>query len=139
MKRYFLDTHIVIWLLTNNKQLNENIRFDIEYPSGRKYFTSVYVILEVMQLKQLGKIKFNGTAKDLLNRISDFNIEIDGITSNVFEKLDELPILTINKDRHTDMIDRVIIAHCIAYKYTAISHDAKFPHYRKYGLELLEA
>ena len=139
MKRFFLDTHIVIWLLTNNKQLNEDIRFDIEYPGGRKYFTSVYVILEVLHLKQLEKIKFNGTAKDLLGRLSDFNIEIDGITSNVFESLDKLPILTIKGDRHTDMIDRVIIAHCIAYKYTAISHDTKFPYYRKYGLELLEA
>lgn len=37
------------------------------------------------------------------------------------------------------MIDRVIIADCIANKYTMVSHDAKFPYYRKYGLKLLEA
>ena len=32
MKGYLLDTHILIWLLKDNRiKLNENIREDIEY------------------------------------------------------------------------------------------------------------
>lgn len=60
MIRYFLDTHVVIWLITNDLRLDENLRLDI------------------------------------------------------------------------------IIADCIANRYTMVSHDAKFPYYRKYGLNLLE-
>lgn len=139
MARYFLDTHIVIWLLTNDSQLDKDLRFDIEYPSGNRYLTSQYVVLEIMHLKQLGKIQFKGSSADLFSTLSSMNVEIDMVTTKVFEALDKLPILTINGSRHTDMIDRIIIANSIANKLTLISHDTKFPHYRKYGLKLLEA
>ena len=138
MARYFLDTHIIGWLLSNNPKLDERIRDDIEYPSGNRYFTSEFVILELMHLKQLGKLYIAGGAKDLLKMLYDRNIELELITKEVFDSLEKLPILTINKERHTDMIDRIIIADCIAGKHTCISHDTKFPHYRKYGLKLLE-
>ncbi|MBQ9434944.1 MAG: PIN domain-containing protein [Bacteroidales bacterium] len=139
MSRYFLDTHIVIWLVTNETKLDDDLRFDIEYPSGNQYVTSEFVLLEIMHLKQLGKINFTGSAEDILRVLSSMNISVDMITSDAFRVLDGIPILTIKKDRHTDMIDRIIIANCIANKYTLISHDSKFPHYRKYGLKLLEA
>ena len=76
---------------------------------------------------------------DLFNSLASINIKIEPTTQKVFESLEKLPILTINRDRHTEMIDRIIIADCIAYKYTMISHDQKFPYYREYGLKLLEA
>ena len=31
MKRYLLDTQAAVWLLTNNKELPENLREEIEY------------------------------------------------------------------------------------------------------------
>lgn len=139
MARFFLDTHIVIWLVTNEPQLDENLRFDIEYPGGNQYVTSEFVLLEIMHLKQLGKINFTGSAEDIFKVLSSMNIIVDMITSEAFNVLDNIPILTIKRDRHSDMIDRIVIAQSIAGKYTLISHDSKFPHYRKYGLKLLEA
>lgn len=68
----------------------------------------------------------------------DTHIEIELVSQKVFEALLELPILTVKKKTHSDMIDRIIIADCIANRYTMVSHDAKFPYYRKYGLNLLE-
>lgn len=138
MARYFLDTHIAYWLISDSPKLDPNLRDNILYSSG-KYITSEFVLLELIHLNQLGKIKLPGGIKTLLESFGSMNIEIDLIPEKAFEELERIPILTINKDRHTDMIDRVIIAHCIASKYTVISHDAKFPHYRKFGLELLEA
>lgn len=138
MARYFLDTHIAYWLVSDSPKLDPNLRDNILYSSG-KYITSEFVLLELIHLNQLGKIKLPGGIKTLLESFGSMNIEIDLIPKKAFEELEKIPILTINKDRHTDMIDRVIIAHCIASKYTVISHDAKFPHYRKFGLELLEA
>lgn len=139
MARYFLDTHIVGWLLSNNPKLDERIRDDIEYPSGNRYFTSEFVILELVHLEQLGKLSIAGNPKKLLKLLADRNIELELATSDIFDTLGELPVLTIKGDKHSDMIDRVIIATCIANKYTLISHDSKFPHYRKHGLKLLES
>ena len=138
MIRYFLDTHVVIWLITNDLRLDENLRLDIEYPSGHQFVTSEYVILELIQLKQLGKINYKGTAADLFKILSSMNIGLNLIRENVFDALDKIPILTLKKKTHSDMIDRIIIADCIANRYTMVSHDAKFPYYRKYGLDLLE-
>ena len=139
MAQYFLDTHIVTWLLTENKQLDKNLRFDIQYPHGDQYLISEFVIMELTHLKQLGKIQYKGSSMDLFNSLASINIKIEPTTQKVFESLEKLPILTINRDHHTEMIDRIIIADCIAYKYTMISHDQKFPYYREYGLKLLEA
>ena len=92
-----------------------------------------------MHLKQLGKIKFIGSAKDLFDTLSSMNVGLSLISNKVFNVLENIPILTIYGDRHTDMIDRIIIAQSIAEQYTLVSHDCKFPYYRSYGLKLLEA
>lgn len=140
MARYFLDTHIVVWLITDDPQLDENLRYDIQYPrKGDKYITSEFVVLELIQLKQLGKIKYIGTPEDLFKSLVSFGVELELTTTQVFDALDNLPILTIEKKPHTDMMDRIIIAHSIAYRCTLISHDHKFPYYCKHGLDLLKA
>ena len=139
MARYFLDTHIVYWLISDNPVLDKNLRSDILYPSGDKYVVSEFVILELTHLNKLGKINIPGGVKAIYDSLSSMNIDIEPTTQKVFDSLEKLPILIVNNNRHTEMIDRVIIASCIAYKYTMISHDLKFPHYREYGLKLLEA
>ena len=139
MARYFLDTHIVYWLISESPKLDNNLREDILYPSGDIYLTSEFVILELTHLCQLEKIKIPGGVKALQASLSSMNVELDLITDKAFEVLEKTPILTIDGKKHTDMIDRIIIANCIAYNETLISHDSKVPQYRKYGLKLLEA
>lgn len=75
----------------------------------------------------------------MFGAFESMNIEMDSITNRTFEALENIPILTIGGSKHTDMMDRAIIDHCIANKETLISHDSKFPYYRSYGLKLLEA
>ncbi|MBR3467020.1 MAG: PIN domain-containing protein, partial [Bacteroidales bacterium] len=140
MARYFLDTHIVVWLITDDHKLDESLKNEIKYPSAKdKYVTSEFVILELMHLKQLKKIDYKGTAKNLIESLASFGINLEPISTKVFETLEKLPILTIEKKAHTDMIDRIIIAQSIECNCTCISHDHKFPYYRKYDLKLLEA
>lgn len=138
MASFFLDTHVVWWLLNNDSQLDESLRSDIEYPSGHQYCTSEFAILELIHLNQLGKIKIFGGAAELLSLLNDMNVNLDLVSNDVFKTLDTLPILTINGNRHTDMMDRIIIAHCITSRQTLISHDRKFPFYREFGLNLIE-
>lgn len=139
MAKYFLDTHTLLWYINNSGNLDKNIRFDITYPSGNSYSISNFVLLEIIQLKQLGKISLNLNSKQLYELLYEYEIGIDFTTPQVFEVLDNLPLLKIEKTLHSDMIDRAIIAHCIAHRYTCISHDRKFPEYRKFGLKLIES
>ena len=139
MARYLLDTHIAYWLVSEDPKLDPNLRDEILYPNGNIYFTSDFVLLELTHLNLLGKIKIPGGVKALHKALNSINVELDYISERTYEVLEEIPILTINGKKHSDMIDRVIIANSIANKATIISHDSKFPHYRKYGLKLLEA
>lgn len=139
MARFFLDTHVAYWLVSESPKLDDNLSDDILYPSGNQYLVFDCVILELAHLNQLGKLKIPGGSKALFDSFESMNIEIDSITNRTFETLEDIPILTIGGTKHSDMIDRAIIAHCIANKGTLISHDSKFPHYRSCGLRLLEA
>ncbi len=139
MARFFLDTHVAYWLVSENPKLDDKLRDDILYPSGNQYLISDFVILELTHLNQLGKIKIPGGSKALFGAFESMNIEKELITDSTFGILENIPILTIGGSKHTDMMDRAIIAHCIANKETLISHDSKFPCYRTYGLKLLEA
>lgn len=139
MARFFLDTHVAYWLVSESPKLDDNLRDDILYPTGNHYLISDFVILELMHLNQLGKIKIPGGSKALFGAFKSMNIEMDLITDKTFGTLENIPILIIGGLKHTDMMDRAIIAQCIANKGTLISHDSKFPYYRTYGLDLLEA
>ena len=139
MARFFLDTHVAYWLVSESSKLDENLRDDILYPSGNQYLINDFVILELTHLNQIGKLKIPGGSKALFGAFESMNIEMDLITERTFGTLENIPILTIGGSKHTDMMDRAIIAHCIANKGTLISHDSKFPYYRTYGLKLLEA
>jgi PIN domain nuclease of toxin-antitoxin system len=139
MARFFLDTHVAYWLVSESPKLDENLRDDILYPSGNQYLINDFVILELTHLNQIGKLKIPGGSKALFGAFESMNIEMDLITERTFGTLENIPILTIGGSKHTDMMDRAIIAHCIANKGTLISHDSKFPYYRTYGLKLLEA
>lgn len=53
---YLLDTHIVIWLLSNDKRLDNSIREDIVYYQ-HQYHVSQFSLLEIVQLQQLKRIE----------------------------------------------------------------------------------
>lgn len=138
MKKFILDTHIVIWFLTQNKMLDKSIREEIEYMQGEFYITDLS-LLEILQLKMLKKIDLNYTLDQLFEKLIAANIGIYFSTGHDYRTLEKLPLLKIDKKIHSDMIDRFIIAKSITLNHTCISHDSKFVNYRKSGLKLIEA
>ncbi|MCK9303283.1 MAG: hypothetical protein PHU62_07820 [Bacteroidales bacterium] len=137
MTNYLLDTHIIVWLITNDDRLDKNIREEIEYCQNN-YFVSTHSLEEIIQLQLLGKIKLNLKYDDLIIYLSRFNITIVHTALFALNQLSKMKIMTIHNKKHTDMIYRVLIAEAIAYKYIIISSDGYFPSYRKIGLQLLE-
>ena len=139
MAKYFLDTHVFYDFLTDDKDLDKRIKESIANPKPKDiYVVSDFVMLEIIQLKQLGKITLQKGLKGLMELMADYKIRCDKFDNAVWFKLDEIPMPKINKAMHSDPFDRVIIAHCIQNKYTCISADSKFPAYREFGLDLIE-
>ncbi len=134
---YLLDTHILIWLITENDKLNEHIRNRIEYFEA-VYHVSPMSLLEIVELDQLNKLGKHVSVEDVMHVLHTFNIQLDQTTDKEFKTLEKIPFLSFGGNQHTDMVDRYLIAHAISHKYTMISSDRKFPEYRKYGLTLLE-
>jgi PIN domain nuclease of toxin-antitoxin system len=134
MKVFLLDTHILIWLLTDSDKLNKNIREDVEY-FQHPYFVSVESLREIVILQYLKKIEISLDAA--ISYLQRFQITILPIDADHVKVLEQLPIPTINGDQHLDPFDRMLIAQSVAEKYTIVSSDTKFPSYRNHGLKLL--
>ena len=133
MKRYLLDTQVVLWLFSGNKRLPQDIREEIEYFQN-SYAVSFDSIREIIALNQLGKLDATITVSKIFEELKKANINLIYFDKVSAETLEELPLLY----NHTDPTDRSIIAQAIGQKYHLISSDQKFPIYRKFGLKLVE-
>jgi PIN domain nuclease of toxin-antitoxin system len=132
MRRYLLDTHILIWLLTENKRLNKNIREDIEY-FQHAFYVSVETLREIVILQSLEKITLHDTIDELVAKLNEHQIIIIPIEINHLKTLACLPAFV----HHSDPFDRLLIAQAVTHGYTLISADSKFSSYERYGLRLL--
>ena len=131
MKRYFIDTCILVWILQENKRVND-VRYDMRYYQG-DFFVSMEAITEMMYLMQSEKLKISTSYDVIFNIISDLNIKILDFDTKALDVLKELPFFK----EHNDPTDRKIIAHSIANKCILISSDKNFPLYEPYGLKYI--
>ncbi|MDR0738050.1 MAG: type II toxin-antitoxin system VapC family toxin [Prevotellaceae bacterium] len=131
MKRYLLDTHILVWLLTKNNRLNKNVREDIEY-FQHLFYVSVESLREIVILQSLNKIILNDTVDEIAEKLDEHQIEIIPIEINHVKTLAALPVLV----NHNDPFDKMLIAQSITNQYTLISNDIKFSLYKDFGLRL---
>lgn len=137
MNGYLLDTHILIWLLKNDREkLNENIQEDIEY-FQHTYYVSVETLREIVILQSLKRISFTPAIDKIITDLQKRQINILSIEPDHIKALEKLPIITINGKKHEDPFDRLLISQAISGKYTIVSSDSKFPFYKDCGLKLL--
>ena len=132
MKRYFIDTCVLIWLLEENKRVRD-INYDIDYYQGN-YAVSIEVLKEFVNLLSSKKIKTEASYDELLEYLTDSNIEIYNFEKKHLKQLFSLPYF----EEHKDQTDRNIIAHAIADKRILISGDSSFALYLDAGLKFLE-
>jgi len=132
MKRYFIDTCVLKWLLEGNKRVKQ-IASDIENYQG-DFAVSIDVLKEFANLLASEKIKINYDDKKLISELKTFGIEICNFEKKHLKYLFDLPYFK----QHTDPADRNIIAHAIADKRILISGDGNFALYENAGLKFLE-
>ena len=130
MKRKFLlDTHILIWLLTEQAKFkNKNLNFLYE-----DCFVSVESLKEIALKLSIGKMEnIESNPKLLFKQIANLDISILDFDKDAVATLFNLPY---NKD-NTDPFDRAIIAHAISKKMVLVSEDSQFRFYQSSGLFL---
>ncbi len=121
----FLDTHILLWWLDDNRLLSRQAR-DAIATTENLIFVSVAVIWEIRIKQALGKLEI---PQDFLTTLKRQGFEILSITANHAYKVGELPM------HHRDPFDRMLIAQAMEEGLTIVTHDQLF---KKYAAPIME-
>ncbi len=119
MKRYLLDTHILLWWLSNDQKLAPKIRNLISKPNNHIIISTVS-IWEIIIKKSLGKLKVPDNLKEVIIA-NDF--EILPIIEDHALYLENLPFI------HNDPFDRLLISQSIVEDLPFITIDSIIPKY----------
>ena len=136
MNRVLIDTNVFIRFLLQTLDNDTDALV-------RDYSTQVYIpstsVQEFIHLVQTGRIKTKTKQiekKSVFELMEeDFHVEVLYVTRQHLEEFERLPLVP----NHNDPNDRLIIAQAISNRLELVSTDTMFVHYRKYGLELIQA
>jgi len=132
--RYFVDTNVFIFIITERHRLKKNVSqlFD-DYEN--QIYVSSESIKEFIHLSQQNRIKLDiKKIDDIFEYIDSLGYTIKYIKKEHLKTFFNLPI----EKTHNDPSDRLIISQAITEKIPVISSDTAFPLYRKHGLDLIE-
>lgn len=118
--KFLLDTHTLIWWLTNDATLSEKARKVIANPDNL-IFVSAASAWEIAIKKQIGKLN---APDDLEAQIEQKDFQQLPINISHAVYIEKLPL------HHNDPFDRIIIAQAICEKMKIITRDEKFDAYQ---------
>lgn len=129
---YLLDTHALLWVIGDSKQLSKKVIEIIENQDNRILVSSIS-LWEISLKFRLGKLSLSGIKpEDILSYLEKLNInsiELSPEEALLYHKLKE--------SFHKDPFDRMIIWQCISKKYTLISKDSMMKKYKVSGLKAI--
>ena len=115
-----LDTHILLWWLTDNPQLSQAARDLIEDTRTTAYISSVS-IWELVIKQALGKLPFDAAT---VARSAEEN----GLVALPFDQRHALAVATL-PDLHKDPFDRALIAQSMAEPLILLTADTRLARY----------
>ncbi|MDR0843406.1 MAG: type II toxin-antitoxin system VapC family toxin [Acidobacteriota bacterium] len=130
MKKYLLDTHIILWLAENSSNLSEVAKAAILDDSAEKY-ASVASCWEVSIKLSLNKLELEGGTNEFFRIISENGFQLLDITQRQLAVLETLPFY------HKDPFDRLLIASAIADEMTFVTADASILAYKGEGVSFV--
>ena len=127
MKRFLLDTHIIIWLFNGDERLSDKAREEILNEDNEIYFSTLSIF--EIELKRL-------TRPDKLPKIAIKILELcfdSGFKCLSLELNHVLTFKTLKrkagKEPHRDPFDNLMLAQATAEKMTFITHDERIAEY----------
>lgn len=118
-----IDTHIVIWFITNDTKLPKRLKRIIEDPNN-KCFVSIATYWELSIKYSLGRLNLNSSIEEFFNIIKASGFDILPITLN------HILQLTTLEHHHNDPFDRLIIAQSISENLSVVNVDNYFKAYK---------
>lgn len=129
---YLLDTHYLIWTITDTNKLSKRIREIITNPTN-KIVVSTISFWEISLKSSLGKMELKGFSPEDLPGLS---IQM-GFTLIPLSARDSSTYHLLKATYHKDPFDRMLIWEAISNDYTFISVDANIKRYVSEGLKIL--
>lgn len=119
---YLLDTHVVIWSITDNQNYLGSLRDEIKNLDNN-CFVSIASLWEMSIKYSLNKLDLKSSLKEIFGTIESSAFRILPVTTNHLFKLSELEL------HHRDPFDRLLIAQAKAENLTIITKDTAFTSY----------
>ena len=126
MSGYLLDTHTLLWSLSNPEELDREARNIIQHPQHR-IFVSAATIWEMAIKTALGKLK---TPSDLEEQLKLNRFEILNVTFLHAQAIANLPLL------HRNPFDRMLVSQAQNEVMTLITRD---PFIQQYDISWIVA
>jgi len=117
--KFILDTHILLWALSDPARIGDDRRHRIEDRSNTVYVSAIS-IAEIAIKTSLGKLRVEDDLLDVVNE-SGFELLSFTVTQAIFLK--DLPF------HHKDPFDRMLIAQATLLELPIMTDDGKFEPY----------
>ncbi len=128
-----LDTHILIWVLTDNPKLDPAVKTVLK-DGANEFFFSTESIRELILKAKSGKLTLPADIDSLLFELQDeYGIRLLTVKPKHLKQLYTLQ----TPATHKDPFDHLLICQAMAEKLTLISADRNFPFYQEQGLLLM--
>jgi PIN domain nuclease of toxin-antitoxin system len=127
MKKYLLDSHVLIWAIGSSNKLPKKV-LEILQDSNSQVFVSAVSLWEIAIKHGKGKLKLgNFQIHNIPDYCEEMEIQQIPLTSDVAIGYSNLPFY----EEHKDPFDRMLIYQCIKGDYTLVSRDDKMKIYEK--------
>ena len=121
MNRLLLDTHALIWFVSNDPNLPVSTREKIE--SADDVFLSIASLWEMAIKLNIGKLPLQGNFEDIEPQLIAAGITILPLTFADTVQFRYLPL------HHRDPFDRILVAQTMNHSLVLISRDEAFDAY----------
>lgn len=121
MSRLLLDTHAFIWFVSNDPNLPDAIKDQIQ--SAEAVFLSIASLWEMAIKLNIGKLILQGTFEDIEPQLITAGIKILPLAFTDTVQVRYLPL------HHRDPFDRILVAQVMNRSLILISRDVAFDSY----------
>jgi len=128
---YLLDTHYLIWTITDTKKLSRRLKGLITHPDNH-IIVSTVTFWEISLKYSLGKLKLNNILpEDIPDLCRKMDLDICALSPEESSSYHRL-----KATRHRDPFDRMLIWQAIVNEYVFISSDKEVKKYISEGLKI---